>query len=35
MFDTNDCNIHEVVKRADDSLYKAKHSGRNCVVGFV
>jgi diguanylate cyclase (GGDEF)-like protein len=33
MFDTNDRNIDEAVKHADDSLYKAKHRGRNCVVG--
>jgi len=26
-----DANIQDILKRADDQLYKAKHDGRNCV----
>ena len=26
-------NIEDLIKRADENLYKAKHLGRNLVVG--
>jgi diguanylate cyclase (GGDEF)-like protein len=35
MLDDNDHTIDEVVKRSDDSLYNAKHNGRNCVVAYA
>ncbi len=35
MLDNNDHTIDEAVKRADDSLYNAKHKGRNCIVAFT
>lgn len=28
----NNSNIEDILKKADDALYKAKGKGRNCVV---
>lgn len=32
IFGNNNSNIEDVLKQADEALYKAKDKGRNCVV---
>ena len=34
VFDLKEDDYKEVMKRSDEALYRAKNSGRNCVVNF-
>lgn len=34
MFDLQEDDYKEVMKRSDEALYRAKKNGRNCVINY-